>query len=356
MNKIYAVALVLGVLVGVSSCELEDRRYTGPLFVEFSPDQYGQSASPSGIVKTAPDVGIDVVGVQLIGLAQSEALNVNFRMADQVFYIIGTNRYVAELPDNLDPSQYQTILSTAQYGVDYTFSLSSGSVPAPSFDEKYGRGSFTVSPNSQFGAISLSVLQKSGAQLFFVLEDSDNLIANKPTGLLRYSIPIDKIVILDEPFASDPCDRGWTEIDRDGDGYSWTWFDNPLSITSDSYLDGGIGAVLPENYLISPLVTIPSDVQNVTLAFSVASGASNDYREQYMILISENEITYDNCRNAEVLQDWTVLTDANSAKKFTDVAIDLNGYKGKSVYLAFLHGNCTDQYYILMRNLSIYSH
>jgi hypothetical protein len=295
-------------------------------------------------------VGQDQIGVQLIGLAQPEALTVNFRIADQAFYIIGIDRYVTELPDGYTPNQYRTILSTGKYGVDYTLDGMSG----VTFDKTYGRGSFTIPSNSQFGTIPINVLQKGGAQFFFVLEDSDNLRANKPTALLRYSTPIDKIVLLDESFATDPFDRGWTEIDRDGDGYTWnTW---GRAITSDSWKSGGVGPVFPENYLISPSITIPANAQNVTLAFQVAAADDEDFREQYKVIISEQEITFDNCRDANVLQDWTELTEVCADGKYMDVSIDMSSYRGKTVYIGIIHGQCSGQYYIMLRNLSVYTH
>ena len=159
-----------------------------------------------------------------------------------------------------------------------------------------------------------------------------------------------------EDFSTDPFDRGWTNIDKDGDGYSWNWYDNPPSITSDSYLDDE-GDVNPENYLISPAITnIPADAPNVTLVFQVAAGANGtDYKEHYKVIISENAITIDNCRNADVLRDWTELTDDNRSKNFTDVSIDMTAYKGKTVYIGLVHGDCTGQYYILVRNLKVFT-
>ncbi|MDR2147458.1 MAG: hypothetical protein LBE91_13460, partial [Tannerella sp.] len=176
MKKIYIILSVLGVLSCLSSCEQEDRKYQGPLFVEFSPDLYGQVASPSGIRKEAFAVGEDQIGVQLIGLATEQALTVNFRMVDQVFYLITLDRYVTDLPEGLNPDQYQTILATAKYGVDYTFDNLSG----VTYDSDFGRGSISVSPGSQFGVIPINILQKGGAQFFCVLDDSENLQANKP--------------------------------------------------------------------------------------------------------------------------------------------------------------------------------
>ncbi len=350
MKRIYTLLLAFSALFTLFSCEEEDRKYSGPLYVEFCPDKYGQTASPSGIYKGAEDIGTENIGVQLIGLAVGSDLTVNFRIADQIFYMISLDKYVAELPDGAKPSDYNVIPATAKYGVDYTFDGLSG----VTYNQSYGRGTFTIKAGTQFGTAPIEFLTKTGASTFMVLEDSDGLRANVPTGLLRIQTAVDKIILLEENFATDPFGRGWTEIDKDGDGYTWEYYTNPPSITSDSYRSST--ALLPENYLVSPQVTIPADANNVALSFQVASGASGDYKEQYRVLASENPITSANCRNADVVQDWTELTEANTSKKFTDVLVDLAAYKGKSVYIAILHGNCTNQYFILLRNLSIYTY
>ena len=349
MKNIQILLLISTLLFAFTGCEKEDRLYKGPLFVEFSPDQYGQNATPAIIRKSATDVGQDKVGLQLIGLAQPQEITVNFRMADQIFYHIGTDRYVVTLPEGISESEYNVVMATGVYGVDYSFD----GLPGVTFDTIFGRGSIVIDANSQFGTIPVQVLQKGGARIFFVLEDSEDIRANKPTALLSYETPIDKEVLLEESFETDPFGRGWTEIDKDGDGYTWAWYNNPASITSDSWDDTPL---LPENYLVSPLVTIPGSAQNVTLTFEVAAGGNNDFDEQYKVLVSDNPITFDNCRDAAVVQDYVVLTEANKQKKFTSVSIDFNDYKGKSIYIAIVHGNCTDEFFILIRNLSLYTH
>jgi len=161
-------------------------------------------------------------------------------------------------------------------------------------------------------------------------------------------------VFLDESFATDPLPDGeWTVIDKDGDGYTWEWYDGAM--TSDSWRSGGVGALTPENYLISPAFTIDASASTVTLAFQVAAEDDTDYKEQYKVIVSENAITADNCRSADVLQDWTELTEASSDETFTGVSIDMTAYKGKTVYIGIVHGNCTDQYYILVRNLKVFA-
>ena len=350
MKRINIILLACLGMLAVSACEAEDRRYQGPLFVEFSPDQYGQKASPSGISKMAPGVGADQIGLQLIGLAQPQEIEVNFRLADQIFYLISLDRYAESVPDGMSASEYRVMRATGVYGVDYSFDGLSGL----SFDAKYRRGSIRIAANSQFGRIPIQVLQKGGARIFFVLEDSNDIRANKPTALLTYETPVDKVILLEESFASDPFGRGWSDIDKDGDGYSWESYNNPPSITSDSYRSST--ALHPENYLVSPLVNIPASAQNVALDFEVGAGGSGDFVEQYRIVASEAPITFDNCRNATIVQDYVELTAANSSKKFTPASIDLSAYKGKQIYFAIVHGNCTDQYYILIRNLSVYTY
>jgi len=159
-------------------------------------------------------------------------------------------------------------------------------------------------------------------------------------------------VWLSDDFATDPLDKGWTTIDKDGDGYTWEWYDGAM--TSDSWRRG-VGDLTPENYLISPAFSIGANAQNVTLAFQVAAEDDSDYEEQYKVIVSENDITIDNCRDAAVLQDWTVLTEASSDETFTDVSIDVSAYAGKIVHIGIVHGNCSGQYYILVRNFKVYT-
>jgi hypothetical protein len=163
--------------------------------------------------------------------------------------------------------------------------------------------------------------------------------------------PEERTPLLLESFATDPFERGWTEIERDGDGYSWETYSQ--SITSDSWRSGA-GALLPENYLVSPSLALPADARSITLSFQVAAGDDSDYSEQYRVVISEEELTFDNCRDAEILQDWTELGEEHGDETFVGVTLGITAYAGKTVYIGIVHGNCSDQYYILVRNFGVY--
>ncbi len=349
--KKFNIILLLASFFLLASCEKEDRTYNGPLYVEFSAEQYGQQASiTSNIFKTPDDIGADKIGVQLIGYGRSEPLTVNFRLVDQVFYIVSLSKYVVDLPDGLKPSEYKVVPATAVYNTDYTFDGLSG----VTFDKTYGRGSITIAPNSQFGVIPINILQKGGKLLFFALEDGNGLMANKPTALLYYQTPIDKQVVFLDQFASDPLTRGWTAIDKDGDGRIWFWESSQM--WSYSYRSVPL---TPENYLVTPMISIPTTDRPVLLTFEIAGRGSvedNDYREQYKVIISENPITTINCRDADIVQDYVEITAANSDSNFGQVELDLSAYQGKDVYISIVHGNCVGQWTLKLRNfeLSIY--
>jgi len=196
-------------------------------------------------------------------------------------------------------------------------------------------------------------LRLEPAATYYVRAFAKNALGVTYSNEQTVPVPDGNMVLLDESFATDPFDRGWTSIDKDGDGNSWNYYAATPSIISNSYLNGPL---FPENYLISPAIDVPADIQYITLEFQVASGSNLDYREHYKVIVSENEITSDNCRNADILQDWTELTIDNINKKFTDVSVDMSNYKGKTVYIGIVHGDCTDQYFIMVRKLTVYAH
>lgn len=225
--------------------------------------------------------------------------------------------------------------------------------PAPTINDNI----VEIASNTSNVFMSFSgTLDLDANQTYYVRAFAKNAVGVAYSSDFTIVVPeIVKTVLLNEPFDSDPFSRGWTEIDKDGDGYNWEFYTNPNSITSDSYRGGGVGALTPENYLISPQITIPATAASVNLEFQVAAADDTDYKEQYKVIISEDPITFDNCRDADVLQDFTELTAVNANKTFTNVSIDMTAYKGQNVYVGIVHGNCTDQYFILVRNFSVYT-
>ena len=159
---------------------------------------------------------------------------------------------------------------------------------------------------------------------------------------------------------------GWTTVDADGDGYTWVSSMNPgnyhnagVDLTgtghnasaaymiSASYANG-IGLVLyPDNYLVSPRVTLAA---GSTFSFYASAQDESWSAEHFGVAVSDNGTS-----NWTMVQEWTMT--AKSAGKVMTVGrggntrqgnwylytVDLSAYAGQK-YIAIRHFNCTDQF------------
>lgn len=136
----------------------------------------------------------------------------------------------------------------------------------------------------------------------------------------------------------------WTQIDADGDGYVWfqvsppsyTVYDGEFAAASASYLNPpGPGAVTPDNYLVSPHLSVGTDN---SLTYYVATQDIDYPSEQYGVYVS----TGGNATAAEFTDEMFVetLTDTEWALR----TIDLSAYEGQDIYIAFRHFGVTDQF------------
>lgn len=147
----YIIGLLLTVLL-MSSCEMEDRTYQGPLYYEFSPVECGQTISSNIFIKEADKKGEDQICVQLVKPAGS-AVFVRFRVVDQLYYIKSSAEYTVEKPD-LSEDQYEIYLNTAEYGVDYCFE--NGDIYVD-YDQDTRIGTITIPEGEMFGYIPINI-------------------------------------------------------------------------------------------------------------------------------------------------------------------------------------------------------
>lgn len=150
-----------------------------------------------------------------------------------------------------------------------------------------------------------------------------------------------------EDFSTDFTQR-WTLLDLDGDGVDWIYSSKKQRAYSES-----IG-ITPENYMISPIITVPEDTKSIELTFELASyvdDPAGKYQEKYKVIISTAPITADNCRDAVVLRPYTSLG-VEHCEGFVGEKIEIPAsYAGKKVYIGFVHGDCTDMDTILLKNI-----
>ncbi|MBR1990988.1 MAG: choice-of-anchor J domain-containing protein [Bacteroidales bacterium] len=97
--------------------------------------------------------------------------------------------------------------------------------------------------------------------------------------------------LLQESFDAGSLPTGWITLDQDGDGYTWD-AETPLNaftthtgascIASASYINN-VGALTPDNWLITPALAIPASGSTVLSWWATGQDAS-DYAEHYEVL------------------------------------------------------------------------
>ncbi|MBR3426326.1 MAG: choice-of-anchor J domain-containing protein [Bacteroidales bacterium] len=154
----------------------------------------------------------------------------------------------------------------------------------------------------------------------------------------------------------------WTTIDANNDGHNWMHshdytfesMDNEGHggsfgfAVSESYVNGGVGAITPDNYLVSPQVSI---VNGSTFSFWATDGNDAYGAEHFGVAISTTGNT--NAADFTTIAEWTLLSkggakDGGQRQLIDGIwyqkTVDLSAYAGQNVYIAIRHFNCSDQW------------
>ena len=167
----------------------------------------------------------------------------------------------------------------------------------------------------------------------------------------------------------------WTVIDANNDGYTWTltsavpstwtyyasqtldWYHSGSdAVVSGSYING-LGAVTPDEYLITPMVTL---VEGSTLNFWAAATDASYPADHFGVFVSED------AENWTMVDEWTLTAkkgaanggresrDGSGAKlgSWYEYSVDLSAYAGEK-YIAFRHFNCNDQYIMCIDDVEL---
>ncbi len=161
--------------------------------------------------------------------------------------------------------------------------------------------------------------------------------------------------LLQEGFDNGALPTGWTVVDADNDGYTWDatmGFDghNNLCISSASFIND-VGALTPDNWLISTAVTLSS---NATLTFWVCAQDASYAYEHYGVYISTSGTATSNF--VELFQeDMDANGGARTQGAWKQKTVNLSAYTGQTVYIAFRHFNCTDAYWLNLDDVEIFA-
>ena len=157
--------------------------------------------------------------------------------------------------------------------------------------------------------------------------------------------------------------NGWTDIDADGDGYSWMLASEVMGegygvngstdcVLSQSY-NNNVGVLYPDNYLVSPQVQLggifkffacAQDASYAAEHFGVAVSTTNGTSASAFTTIQEwtmsakslgeSKPVYRNTRSGRAQGNWYEYT------------VDLSAYAGQTGYVAIRHFNCSDMFYL----------
>ena len=155
----------------------------------------------------------------------------------------------------------------------------------------------------------------------------------------------------------------WTTIDADGDGYCWYGNSNGYghngtsgSAFSASYDNGVLN---PDNYLVSPQVTLGGSI-----TFWASAYSSSYPEEHFGVAVSTTNGT--NASAFTTIQEWTMTAKGDGAKTgltrdggdrvqgtWYQYTVDLSAYAGQRGYVAIRHFNCTDQWRLVVDDITI---
>jgi len=161
--------------------------------------------------------------------------------------------------------------------------------------------------------------------------------------------------------------NGWTDIDADGDGYSWT-LNNQAGyngkagvMTSASYAST---ALYPDNYLVSPKMKLDGRITFYACAQDAAWAA-----EHFGVAVSTAGNT--SASDFAMVKEWTMTAAPSLAPasfvgsddptafrsprrtqgNWYEYSIDLSSYAGAEGYVAIRHFDCTDMFRLNVDNI-----
>lgn len=149
----------------------------------------------------------------------------------------------------------------------------------------------------------------------------------------------------------------FTIVDQDGDGFNWTYYNNDVAdqngdkhmtahggvglIASASYDNDNQKALTPDNWLISPEVTLGG-----SLKFWAAGQDASYSAEKFAVYVCVGSYT-------NVSDFVQVAGDFTATGEYVEYDIDLSAYQGQTGRFAIVHHNVTDMFFLNIDDISL---
>ena len=148
----------------------------------------------------------------------------------------------------------------------------------------------------------------------------------------------------------------WTLVDEDGDGDQWyqvsvTAGSGSLGNHSGSYIMTSASyasvALTPNNWLITPALDLSGLSGTVKMSYFIGGQDNAWYSEKYKICVSTT--------TADVASFTdTLLAETIPSAGWLERNVDLSNYIGQTIYVAFVHYDCTDMFRLDLDDVSVY--
>ena len=229
---------------------------------------------------------------------------------------------------------------------------------------------FTVQRQGPGDAASVVVTGEGGNE-FAPVQNLQWSVSGQTVTLTWQAPASDKrTYVLNESFDTQTLPNGWTMIDADGDGHNWLSTINVYNTathTGDGAMfskswtaSGGAKIDLsPDNYLVTPKVTVP---ENGKLSYWVSSqvpwtnehygvflSTTGNEAANFTIKLLEETLGSDKPAPMNLVKSEGVKLPA----PYQERTIDLSAYAGQQVYLAFRHFGCTGIFRLYLDDVAV---
>lgn len=147
----------------------------------------------------------------------------------------------------------------------------------------------------------------------------------------------------------------WTQIDKDGDGqiFEFATINKKNGMASYTWKLGK--TYTPDNFLVTPGLPLGVDMRLDYVIYPSGKGAST-YAEKFAIVISEDSITADNCRDAVCLDSlrFPETYKLDSVRQIVHTLAIPREYENKRVWIAIRHFDVTNKSALFIEKLKVY--
>lgn len=155
---------------------------------------------------------------------------------------------------------------------------------------------------------------------------------------------------LNEGFEGTNFPTDWKLLDNNNDGFWWRSWIGPSEAHSGNNFAGSYsynqnGPLTPDNWMITPRLTVNSSTDSISYWVATADPAYP--AEHYAVLVSTTDT---NTTDFSTVLYETTLTAADATWKRK--SFSLSAFVGQNIYIAFRHYNCTDNFQIKIDDVS----